>query len=197
MNILIITAHPSTDGFSHKLAAQYAKSARANKHKVTQLNLYTAQPQLPYVNYQSYPEWQTDDEVRKFYQQKISKADKLVIIHPIWWGGPPAILKNFYDQVLTPGFAYKYGPRRFVPAKLNVLPHGLLTNKKVELFITYDAYRKLYFFIATPFSLIYRFFIFGFCGIWSVRIIHHSRTKFASDSRRQSWLNRTARVASK
>ena len=31
--------------------------------------------------------------------EKIKKADHLVWIHPVWWGGLPALMKSFIDQI--------------------------------------------------------------------------------------------------
>jgi putative NADPH-quinone reductase len=40
--------------------------------------------------------------VQRALQAKITDADELVFIFPIWWVNIPAILKNFFDTVLTP-----------------------------------------------------------------------------------------------
>lgn len=37
---------------------------------------------------------------------EISKADALIIIHPNWWGHPPAILKGWTDRVFQPRMTY-------------------------------------------------------------------------------------------
>lgn len=39
-------------------------------------------------------------------QQKIAWADTLVFHFPLWWLGPPAILKGWFDRVLVQGFAF-------------------------------------------------------------------------------------------
>ena len=41
-------------------------------------------------------------------QEKITTADELVFVFPIWWVNMPAILKNFFDTILTGGFAFQY-----------------------------------------------------------------------------------------
>ncbi len=45
------------------------------------------------------------DDVRA-EQAKLAAAELLVIQFPLWWYGPPAILKGWFDRVLTAGFAY-------------------------------------------------------------------------------------------
>jgi NAD(P)H dehydrogenase (quinone) len=39
-------------------------------------------------------------------QRKIAWADTLVLHFPMWWFGPPAILKGWFDRVLVQGFAF-------------------------------------------------------------------------------------------
>lgn len=48
---------------------------------------------------------QLPDDVRA-EQAKVAAAELLVIQFPLWWYGPPAILKGWFDRVLTAGFAY-------------------------------------------------------------------------------------------
>ncbi|PWV97110.1 NAD(P)H dehydrogenase (quinone) [Hoeflea marina] len=44
-------------------------------------------------------------------QQKVAAADILVPVFPLWWGGPPAMLKGWFERVLAYGFAYVDGYR--------------------------------------------------------------------------------------
>lgn len=55
----------------------------------------------------------------------VSWADTIIVIHPIWWWGAPAILKGWVDRVFSHGFAYTYGPKG---------PEGLLAGKKALVF---------------------------------------------------------------
>jgi len=41
---------------------------------------------------------------------EIRQADGLVIVHPNWWGEPPAMLKGWVDRVLRAGVAYDFPP---------------------------------------------------------------------------------------
>lgn len=51
------------------------------------------------------------DEIRR-EQDRVRRADLLIAIFPLWWGGPPAIFKGWIERVLAYGFAYEDG-RRF------------------------------------------------------------------------------------
>ncbi|MFK4068196.1 NAD(P)H-dependent oxidoreductase [Streptomyces sp. NPDC029674] len=46
----------------------------------------------------------SEDIVRE--QEKIAWADTLVFQFPLWWFGPPAILKGWFDRVLVQGFGF-------------------------------------------------------------------------------------------
>lgn len=45
-------------------------------------------------------------------QARVDEADLMILTFPLWWGGVPAILKGWFDRVLSYGFAYRDG-RRF------------------------------------------------------------------------------------
>jgi putative NADPH-quinone reductase len=47
-----------------------------------------------------------DDVIRRC-QQDLVTTDLLVVVHPNWWGMPPAKLVGWVDRVLAPGVAYK------------------------------------------------------------------------------------------
>jgi NAD(P)H dehydrogenase (quinone) len=50
-----------------------------------------------------------------------------VFIYPIWWFGPPAILKGWIDRVFTRKFAFDFGPGGM---------KGLLTHEKALILNT-------------------------------------------------------------
>ncbi|WP_244631165.1 NAD(P)H-dependent oxidoreductase [Aureimonas sp. ME7] len=38
--------------------------------------------------------------------ERLRAADTLVLVHPVWNFGMPAILKGFFNRVLVPGVAF-------------------------------------------------------------------------------------------
>ena len=50
-----------------------------------------------------------DDLARE--QDRVRRADLVIFAFPLWWGGPPAILKGWLERVLAYGFAYIDGAR--------------------------------------------------------------------------------------
>ncbi|MQA60276.1 MAG: flavodoxin family protein [Actinophytocola sp.] len=49
---------------------------------------------------------QTLSEDIRAEQEKVAWADALVVHFPLWWFGPPAILKGWFDRVFVQGFAF-------------------------------------------------------------------------------------------
>jgi NAD(P)H dehydrogenase (quinone) len=196
-NILVVIGHPSKKSLSHKLAHAYADGAKEAGKSVKVLDVYDLKKELPLVDYQDFPDWARDKDVREHYQAMITEADKLVFFHPIWWGGLPPKLKNFIDQTLTPGFAYKFGPRKFVPQALNILPTGYLKDKKAHVFITYDAYTAVYLLVFFPFVVTWAVFVFFYCGITKMRFTLHGRVRYASETKRSKWHERARTLGSK
>ena len=121
MNILIITAHPSEHGFTHKRVERYRTQSKKAGHMVQTIDLYDPQWQQPFLAFDNPREF-PENETRTTIQELITWADELVFIHPLWWGSMPAIMKNFIDQNITSGFAFKYVRRKYIPKKLNILP---------------------------------------------------------------------------
>jgi len=56
------------------------------------------------------------------YQADLLAADRLAVVHPNWWGKPPAILAGWLDRVLAPEVAYKLdgGPAGAPTAQLDL-----------------------------------------------------------------------------
>jgi NAD(P)H dehydrogenase (quinone) len=74
-------------------------------------------------------------------QKKFLDADRIVMIFPLWWGGPPAILKGWIDRVLACGIAYTDGAR--FTTGLHPSKQGLLcvsTGGTPERFREEDVY---------------------------------------------------------
>lgn len=44
-------------------------------------------------------------------QQRVARAQLVIFLFPLWWGGPPAIVKGWIDRVMSYGFAYADGSR--------------------------------------------------------------------------------------
>jgi len=133
-NILIIVAHPKTEGFSFAMAETYKTLCEAKGDQAELLDLYRSEHQQPFFSYDDANNM-PKTEAMAYFQEKIGRADELVFVFPYWWGSCPAIMKNFIDWNLSKGFAFHYVDSR---------PKGLLQGKEVKVFTTTGAPKFIY-----------------------------------------------------
>ena len=102
MNILVILGHPRKESFCHAIGGAVREALAANGHTVVFHDLYEEHfdPVLPH--HEIPKDAAVCDAVQK-HCDEIKNADGIVIIHPNWWGQPPAILKGWIDRVIRPG----------------------------------------------------------------------------------------------
>ena len=75
------------------------------------------------------------DDLIKEYQDLITWSTHIYIVSPVWWFRLTPKLETFFDQVLTPGFAYKF----VNVTNLYAYPKPFLKSKKVRTYITHGA----------------------------------------------------------
>jgi NAD(P)H dehydrogenase (quinone) len=198
MRVLIILAHPYDQSFTAKIAEVYREGAQEAGHTVELLDLYKTKLQLGFLKPETNEEYKANQPIRLKLQEKLAGADELVFIHPLWWGGPPAILKNFLDQTLTPGFAYKHtNGKRLLPSRLNVVPERLLKGRRARLIITCDGQWWTNALRLMPHLGTWYFYIFQFTGM-RMRSFHlFDYMRFRSDMQRSRWLAKVRAIASK
>jgi len=100
------------------------KTLRENKEDIHILDLYKQNVTFKF-------ETQKVEE----YKRLVSWADRIYFISPVWWFRCTPALESFFDQVFTPGFAYKFKP---ITKKYGV-PIPLLKDKKVRTYLTHGA----------------------------------------------------------
>ncbi|MEV7778051.1 NAD(P)H-dependent oxidoreductase [Kitasatospora sp. NPDC088351] len=62
------------------------------------------------------------------HRAEVATLDALVLVHPNWWGMPPAVLTGWVQRVLAPGVAYKLGTADGEPAGLLKAGRALVLN---------------------------------------------------------------------
>ncbi|MED4400196.1 NAD(P)H-dependent oxidoreductase [Metabacillus fastidiosus] len=91
MKIMVIAAHPNLN------------NSRANKALARELKDHT---NISFRNlYQDYPNWNIDVERE---QQLLLQYERIVFQFPFYWYSCPPLLKKWFDDVLT--FGWAFGP---------------------------------------------------------------------------------------
>lgn len=96
MHSLIITAHPSSKGFTHAIAQKYKEIKEKNGHTVEILDLYKTELKMGYLTFEEKADMKKPDATRDALQAKIKTADEIVFVFPIWHVNMPAILKKLF-----------------------------------------------------------------------------------------------------
>ena len=96
----IIACHPEAKSFTLTVAERYAETVRSHGHEAVVRDLYRMRfnPVLKASERQGEP---ADDVVREW--SRLGKPDIYVLVYPIWFGTPPAMLKGYIDRVFGAG----------------------------------------------------------------------------------------------
>jgi len=122
MKISVIVGHPYEKSFNSAIAQKVKETLKQNGHIVLYHDL-CQENFNPVIPGKELISDSSDDELVLLHQQEIKEADGIIIIHPNWWGQPPAILKGWVDRVLRENVAYTFpagdsGGGEFLPACL-------------------------------------------------------------------------------
>jgi len=125
MKIYVIFAHPSRQSFTRKVLDEFLRGLREAGHSIEIGDLYQMNFKSDMDLQQYTRETGTDPDAplpADVMQEhaKLNAADALVIIYPVWWSDCPAILKGWFDRVLTFGYAYNYEGGEHSTAKLGI-----------------------------------------------------------------------------
>ncbi len=74
-------------------------------------------------------------ELIKGYKKLVKWSTDIYFVSPVWWFRLTPKTETFFDEVLTPGFAYKFVPLFGKYA----YPKPFLKDKKVRTYITHGA----------------------------------------------------------
>lgn len=96
----IIVSHPDHNSFALSVAIRYAETVLALGHEALVRDLYRLgfDPVLRTEERRGTPASAVTRE-----WAALGKPDVFVLVYPIWFGGPPAILKGYIDRVFGAG----------------------------------------------------------------------------------------------
>jgi putative NADPH-quinone reductase len=185
MKISVILAHPDQGSFNHAIAQAAVGRLEQNRHNVFFHDLYGEEFD-PLLTAKEIPEDAPLHHVIGEHCEEIKEADGIVIVHPNWWGQPPAILKGWIDKVIRPGIAYQF----LEGDSGEGVPKGLLRARAAIVFNTANTEpsREQRVF-GDPLETIWKNCVFGLCG---VNIFH--RRMFgvvitSTEDQRRQWLD--------
>ena len=149
MRITVILGHPRLGSFCHALTDRARTTLEAPGHTVTVHDLY-AEGFEPVCG---------ADALVDRHRDEIAHADGLVVVHPNWWGKPPAIVAGWLDRVIVPGVAYELPDAAGEPIGLLRLRGALVLNTgDTPLIREHEVF-------GDPLDAIWRRCVLDFCNV--------------------------------
>jgi len=190
MEISVILAHPERRSFNHAIAQAACRTLEQLGHTVLFHDLYEEgfDPLLP----ASELETKNPPPVELVrHCDELQSADGLVIVHPNWWGQPPATMKGWIDRVFRPGVAYNFQEGDGGEG----VPIGLLRAQTAIIFNTSNTppERELEVF-GDPLDNFWKKCVFEFCGVKNVIRETFSVVITSTPEQRAEWLRRVDEI---
>lgn len=187
--IAIINGHPNKNSFNFGIAEAYKAGAAESGAEVREIIIrdLNFNPNLQF-GYQKRMELEPD--LLKAWEI-IQWADHMVWVHPVWWGGLPALMKGFIDRLFLPGMAYQF-------RKNSVWWDKLLKGKTAHILTTLDQpgwYYRLFF--GRPSVNQLRKSILEYCGVKPVKVTYIGIIRNSKDEQRAQWLRKVKELGKK
>jgi NAD(P)H dehydrogenase (quinone) len=184
MQISVILAHPNRHSFNHAIAQAALTELKQNGHQVAFHGLY-AEGFDPVLPASEIPEAAALPPLVERHCQEIRSAEGIIIVHPNWWGQPPAILKGWVDRVIRPRVAYRFAEGD----QGEGIPVGLLKAKAACVFNTSNtAPEREAGLFGDPLETLWKNCVFGLCGVKVFYRATFSVVVTSTAEQRQAWL---------
>lgn len=187
MRILVILGHQNTEGnsFCHAITAAAIEELKAAGHEVVYHDLYAEgfDPLLPQSEVPKQAE--LDPAIRRHCDEVLA-ADGYVVVHPNWWGQPPAMLKGWVDRVLRQGVVYEFGAGGVI---------GHLKGRTAVVITTSNTPREMELKVfGDPLENLWKTCTFGFCGVEDFERRNFESIVMSTPDDRRRWLEETRQL---
>ena len=182
MKILVVLAHPNPASFNAAIAQTVVNTLESGGHEAIFHDLYT----------ENFDPVLKTGEIRDgiipadiaSYSNELASAEGIVIIHPSWWGQPPAILKGWLDRVFRLDVAFR------LPGKVGTgIPEGLLRAQVALVFTTSNTppLREIDLY-GDPLKNIWENCVFRVCGVQNFFRKNFGVMASSTEQQRREWL---------
>lgn len=190
MRISLILAHPQPGSFNHAIATVARETLMAQGHQVDFHDLY-AEGFDPVLPAEEIPRQGRIDPLICRYCDEIAAAEGIIIVHPNWWGMPPAILTGWVDRVMRPGVAYEF----LEGDSGEGVPHGLLQARTALVFNTANtSTEREETVFGDPLEAIWTRCIFELYGVTDLHRVMFRIIVTSTPEQRDAWLDDVRRM---
>ncbi len=180
MNVLVIIGHQHKGSFCHALAEAVVAEAEAAGGKVVFHDLYEDNFDPILTQDEIFGGGELDATVKR-HCDELLWADLIVVVHPNWWGQPPAMLKGWIDRVFRQGTIYHFGEGGKII--------GHLQGKTALVFTTSNTPREVE--LASygdPLQNLWENCVFKFCGVERFQRRNFESVIMSTLEERKQWL---------
>lgn len=185
MNILVILGHPDINSFNYAIAESAIEELKKNGYTVIFHDLHK-EGFDPIVQKEEILRSGKINRIIEKHCKELASCDGIIVIHPNWWGQPPAIVKGWIDRVFRPGVAYEFqegdsgegAAIGLLKAKTAIVFNTSNTNEERENQVFHD-----------PLEIIWKNCIFDLCGVKNFYRRMFRIVVTSSMEQRKSWLN--------
>jgi putative NADPH-quinone reductase len=180
MKVLVVIGHQAKGSFCHAIADTAIQELKAAGHEVIYHDLY-AEDFDAILPQQEIPKQAVLPTVIRQHCDEVATANGYVIVHPNWWGQPPAILKGWIDRVFRQGVVYEFA----AGGKIN----GFLKGKTAQVFTTSNTPRDVELeWFGDPLENLWKTCVFDFCGLKDFERRNFESIVVSTLQQRQGWL---------
>ena len=180
MKVQIVIGHQNQGSYCHALAEAAVDEARGAGHEVIFHDLY-ADNFDPILTHGEITGEAQPDPVAERHCRELLAADVIVVVHPNWWGQPPAMLKGWVDRVFQNGKVYQFGEDGQVI--------GHLAGKAVRVFTTSNTPRDVELEVyGDPLQNLWETCVFQLCGVENFKRRNFESIIMSSQEEREQWL---------
>jgi putative NADPH-quinone reductase len=185
MRVLILHCHPRPGSFTQALARAVSEAVRAVGLEPNLIDLYR-EGFDPVLNEAELERKFSFDPVVQRHTALLRESKGIAVIHPDWWGQPPALLKGWLDRVLRPGVAYDFVGPDFERKQHQGLLQGLwgltiVTSDRPDSVDTSSH----------PLRTLWEDSVFEYCGIKSRQVFILGPIRESTLKTRRRWLTET------
>jgi NAD(P)H dehydrogenase (quinone) len=160
---VVVLSHPDPDSFNMAVAQAYCETARGLGHLAVLRDLYRMKfdPVLKASERPTASNFALSSDVTSELEV-IGGAEIFVLVYPIWFGTPPAMIKGYVERILGAGFSHKsarthafsplLGGKQLLSFTSSGTPKQWLTDQGalVSLQTVFDGYLARIFSMASP-----------------------------------------------
>ncbi|WP_164112218.1 MULTISPECIES: NAD(P)H-dependent oxidoreductase [Sphingobacterium] len=186
MRTVIVFNHPYELSYCNAILHAVTKGLKNAYHEVDLMHLDNDgfNPAMSSEDLKAFVAHKPIDPQVVDYNQRLEKADHLILIFPIWWDQMPAMTKGFIDRVLSPGVVYDHHPRGY-----GLVP--LLKNlKSITIITTMNKPKLMYsLFMGNLIKKAVLRSVFKTMGYKNLNWINFTSVKSVSQEKRVKWLD--------